>query len=225
MPKKIDCIGSRFGRVVVINEVPQGAGKRRRVLCRCDCGNNIVTDPRSLFIGHTKSCGCLQKEIVSKSSKLRCTTHGKTKTKEYSTWGHMKGRCYNKSNAKYKDYGGRGIKVCDRWLESFENFFEDMENAPSKFHSIERLNVNGDYEPSNCKWATNAEQAVNKRKHRVVAYEGRFMPLSEACRLAKVSYQTALYRLNKGKQLFPTPPTDSELDNQNQAKMNINEIR
>lgn len=120
---------------------------------------------RDLASGNTKSCGCLRRETTSLVG-LAKKTHGMRDTPEYGVWANMKDRCYNPSSEDYKNYGGRGIKVCERWLNSFENFYEDMGEKPwSKLlYSLDRINNDGNYEPSNCRWATVKQQVNNRRK-------------------------------------------------------------
>ena len=190
MPALIDIVGRAFGRLTVVANTTDRKNGRRQVICDCECGNSITCDPRSLTTGHTQSCGCFHKERAAAG---------------------MKGRCSNPKNRKYKDYGGRGIQVCEAWDSSYEAFLADMGRAPSPAHTIERDDVNGDYVPSNCRWATPLEQARNKRHHRRVEYRGRATPLSEACELAGVSYSTALWRLNTGKHWNPLPRSPASL--------------
>lgn len=159
--KKLNLQGMKFGRLLVVSE--HGRSKDSRVLwkCMCDCGKETIVQASHLKSGRIKSCGCLRNETSKKVN----ITHGKSKTPEYKTWCGMIKRCQNRNCTGYSDYGGRGIAVCERWLK-FENFLEDMGMRPSKYHSIERKNVNGNYEPDNCKWASPTEQSRNTRKRK-----------------------------------------------------------
>ena len=183
MPARIDVTGQRFGRLIVLGDAPKKSGERRKVVCACDCGAEIVCEPRQLTRGKTRSCGCLQKEAVAKTAATNIT-HGMAGTVEYNTWVKIKSRCLNPKNAKYADYGGRGIKICEAWKDSFEQFLADMGKRPRGKQSIDRIDVNADYSPENCRWANHKEQARNKRSHRMVVYEGTEMPLSQACELS-----------------------------------------
>lgn len=137
-------------------------GKREFAQCLCDCGN--ISNPREFDIrkGNRYSCGCYHNtELKSKINK----THGMTYTSEYETWCKMKSRCFYKGNNRYYRYGARGITVCDRWLHSFENFYEDMGSKPSKKYSIDRIDNDGNYCPENCRWATAQQQNENQSYH------------------------------------------------------------
>jgi hypothetical protein len=159
--------GDKYNRLTIIEEVKPLYDKRNKMVrivkCECECGNKSNYRLADIKRGMTKSCGCLHIELSTTRSIKRLTTHNKSNINEYKTWGNIKTRCYNKNREEYKNYGGRGITVCDRWLSSFENFYKDMGHKPTPSHSIDRINVNGNYEPDNCKWSTRKEQANNKR--------------------------------------------------------------
>ena len=154
-----DITGQRFGRLVVVRRVGSSLDRRATWQCRCDCdGKTITIVGKNLRNGNTKSCGCLKLELFL----ARATTHGMSESPEFSVWQDIQKRCLpNYREAKY--YADRGITVCDRWLESFENFYADMGPRPSSKHSIDRIDNNGNYEPMNCQWSTDTEQSRNRR--------------------------------------------------------------
>lgn len=167
MGKYIDLSGRRFGRLSVLclhGKKPNGYHAngtplyKLTWLCQCDCGTTAVVNGKELRNGESRSCGCLKAEELGDRSR----THGMTRQREYRSWQAMKERCHNPSHWKYKDYGGRGIAVCNRWLNSFENFYEDMGKCPARF-TLDRINIDGNYEPSNCRWADAVTQAKNRR--------------------------------------------------------------
>ncbi len=151
-----EMVGRRYGRLTVLAVESRGTGAKIAVLC--DCGTNKSVRASHVQGGLTKSCGCYMRQMTKEKN----TTHGQCRTKEYDAWCGMKRRCYKEIDKNYKNYGGRGITVCERWRHSFEAFLEDMGPRPAK-HSIERVDVNGNYEPSNCRWATHKEQMHNTR--------------------------------------------------------------
>lgn len=154
--------GDKYGRLILLETFVESG--RRKWLCRCDCGTEKVILQQSLLTGNTKSCGCLQMQARF--------SHGGCYLSEYGIWLGMKARCYRATSRGYEHYGGRGIIVCERWRNSFENFFEDMGSRPSKNHSLDRIRVNGNYEPANCRWATSSEQHNNKRDNRLITFSG-----------------------------------------------------
>lgn len=165
----IDLTGTRFGRLVPI--VHEGHNKHRNALwrCRCDCGNEVVALSGNLRKGHTQSCGCFMKEMVSQTQKGRADTHGHhvngRPSRTYRTWRSMVQRCADPNNISYKYYGGRGIKVCERW-QKFENFLADMGERPQGMTLDRYPDNNGNYEVGNCRWATAIQQRANRRDSR-----------------------------------------------------------
>jgi len=155
--KKIDLTGHQYGELTVLKDAGV-INKTRRWLCKCSCGNTKEIIHQSLRSGDAKSCGCKQ---YTKRTKHGHTKKGKP-SKEYSTWIHMKQRCIDTSNPSYDNYGGRGIKICDKWLNSFEEFFKDVGPAPNKNSNIDRINTNGNYEPGNVRWVNKRVSSINR---------------------------------------------------------------
>lgn len=156
MGKIIDLTEQRFGRLIA-KEPTKRRGRNRSIVwrCLCDCGNEVYVSSNNLRTGHTESCGCLMLDMK--------TGHGMSKTREHNSWYSMIQRCYNPNHPRYKDYGGRGIKVCERWRNSFEAFYEDM-GSRLEGKTLDRWPDNdGNYELFNCKWSTSLEQRENRR--------------------------------------------------------------
>lgn len=159
--------------------------------CVCECGKQRVVSGTNLERGGSRSCGCLRDELAA----IARTTHGKSGTPTHATWKRIIGRCTNPKNQDYPLYGGRGIAVCDRWRNSFENFLEDMGERPVGKYSIGRIDNNGNYEPSNCRWETDSQQMRNRKNTIMIDYRGEKRPLAEWCEIFGLNYKTTWGRI------------------------------
>ncbi len=172
----IDLTGKKFGRLLVLRRAENGNCGQTKWWCRCECSDDKEFEVHGgcLATGNTQSCGCLMRELARDTH----TTHGMCGTPEYKTWAAILKRCYSENDPGHKNYGGRGITVCDRWRNSFENFFADMGERRDGF-SIERIDTNGNYCPENCCWADKKTQANNKRTTVLVTFNGETLPITE----------------------------------------------
>jgi len=189
---------SMFVKEVFFDRKPK---QRRVAVFQCQCGNFFESDIASIKSSHTKGC----KDCLIEGRRKRATKHGhgglnksSKKSETYRTWSDMKSRCYNPNNIQYKDYGGRGITICDRWLNSFLYFLEDMGTKPKGF-SIERVDVNGNYEQKNCKWLPFEEQVHNRRKTVFVVHNGIKKPLSVVAKEFGIERRTLYTRVIQDK--------------------------
>lgn len=202
MRKFKDLTGMRFGKLTVL-EYTNKRNLNRNILwrCLCDCGNEIYVATSCLNSGHTKSCGCGKNNFVE-MGKIggKFGKHHLSRTRLYKCYNHMINRCHNSSNIQYKDYGGRGIKVCEEWKNDFISFYNwAMSNGYKDDLTIDRIDVNGNYEPSNCRWVTWKEQANNKTTNHYVEYNGYRYTLSQWSKILPIKISPTLlkYRIDK----------------------------
>lgn len=191
----IDLTGQVFGRLTVLERVNLPTKNYAVWLCKCSCGKVKKVRSCHLRNGVIFSCGCYHKEVTSKANK----THGETKTRLYNTWRSMKSRCYRKGYMFYHLYGGRGITVCDEWKNSYVAFRDwALKHGYSDKLTIDRIDVNGNYEPSNCRWVTQREQCSNKTVNRIVEYHGEKDIFLNMCRRLNVNEATIRSRMKNG---------------------------
>lgn len=188
-------VGSRFGRLSVVERFPSYMGKKKTYYrCVCDCGNEVFVSSCNLG-KHCNSCGCLSKEIVSE----RFSTHGKSNTKLFVIWTDMRNRCLKERDREYKNYGGRGVTICVEWLD-FQNFHDWAiangydENAPRGQCTLDRIDVNGNYEPSNCRWVDMKVQSRNRRNNVRFSLNDESRTIAEWAEISGLPYSTIYYR-------------------------------
>ena len=187
--------GERYGRLTVLEFIKR-EHRKTYWKCICDCGNEIIIPITYLTTGDTKSCGCLRKEKLRKI----CENNKKIENKRlYQIWIDTRRRCYNKKRNNYKHYGGKGIQVCEEWKNNFLNFYNwAMANGYRDDLTIDRIDVNGNYEPNNCRWATIIEQANNTTKNHYVIYKGRKYTLSQLAKEYNLNYSLVKNRIRYG---------------------------
>lgn len=189
--------GDRFRRLVAVKLAPRGARGEERWSFRCDCGTTKTIVARSVRSGLTNSCGCFGTER-RRDPNLKHRTHGHAKSRVYSIWAGMIQRCTDPNQpAKFRRYGARGIRVCERW-RTFENFLADMGEPPSRRHSIDRINNEGHYEPGNCRWADQSQQNNNTRANRLLTFAGKTQTQSEWAKETGMSQFALHQRLAHG---------------------------
>ncbi len=193
MSKFKDLRGQKFGKLTVLCRLYNTKGHKTYWMCVCECGNLAEVRSDSLYNGHTKGCGCLNHEPKN-------THHGKYCTRLYRVYYNIKKRCYNhKDENNYNYYGERGITMCDEWRNDFMSFYNwAMNNGYSDNLTIDRIDVDGNYEPSNCRWITMKQQGRNKRNNKVYTIKGNTRCLSEWCEILGLKYQCVWKRLNRG---------------------------
>ncbi len=184
--------GQRFGRLEALRPSASKGGLSQWVV-RCECGTELIAAASKMHRGDKLSCGCLQRDMVRKHG----AASGGQRSPEYSVWAKMRRRCSSKTDDRYADYGGRGIVVCARWQDSFENFYEDMGPRPNGTQ-LDRIDNDGNYEPGNCRWATRKVQQNNMRANRVLEFDGKRKTMSEWAGHIGVPYSLIQSRIQRG---------------------------
>lgn len=193
-------VGNRYGRLTVVvlsHKTRYGC----QWLCKCDCGKEVVVGGVQLRNGRKRSCGCLEKErLRTFNEKMKANAKYKKPSKIYQAWANMKQRCFNKNALEYNSYGGRGITVCDDWVKSSASFEKwALENGYAEGLTLDRIDVDGNYEPSNCRWIDQRRQLRNKRDTIYIEYNGERKPLIDFCEELGVPYDRAFDRIRRGK--------------------------
>lgn len=198
-----DRTGQKFGRLLVVKYLYTNDRRKAVWLCKCECGSYIEVPSENLVTNNTKSCGCLHREMAKK--KIKKLIESQTKYKRLYekdiaiVFNQMKRRCYNKKCKAYKNYGERGIRICKEWLDDFNKFYEwSINNGYKKELSIDRIDVDGDYEPNNCRWITNLQQQNNKRNNKYLEFNGERMTYAEWSRKLKIPISTIVDRVRRG---------------------------
>lgn len=214
--KNIDILNQKFGRLTAIEKSNNICGKTAWK-CICDCGNIAYVTTSNLTCNRIKSCGCIKQELLMR----RNITHNQRHTRLYEVWKGIKQRCYNPKHRAYHNWGGRGIKMCEDWKNNFQSFHdwsyangycpENQKDEKNKL-TIDRIDVNGNYEPSNCRWVKRSKQARNTRANKIISYRNEEYCLVEWCEILDLYYSTVSARLLKGwsvERAFETPTNKS----------------
>lgn len=185
-------IGKKFNMLTIVSYKKKGKNNKNYFVCKCDCGKIKEIRANHILNDNQYSCGCIKTKYADR-------TIGNA---IYDTWNRMMHRCYDTNHHKYARYGARGIKVCDEWKNNYDNFYKwSLDNNFQLGLSIDRIDNNGDYEPSNCRWATRKQQMRNTSRNRYITYKGETHSLAEWCEILNVKYGTASTRLHRGKSL------------------------
>ena len=206
----IDLTGQKFGRLTVIKRLENNKRNETVWLCKCECGKEVNVTYGHLAYGHSKSCGCYAKELfVNTVSKHKLRTH-----RLYNIWRGIKQRCCNSKSVFFNYYGGRGIKICDEWLNDFKKFYDwSVKNGYDGKLSIDRINNDGNYEPHNCRWANPKIQSTNRRTNRIIEINGEKKCLSEWLEINNISSTTFYRRINNGWNVVEALTTPTKKNN------------
>lgn len=194
--------GLRFGTLVVLERAESSPSGKTKWVCSCDCGDTAVVFGGALTSGHTRSCGCVQKESLGNARRTHGATSGLKRTKAYRSWLQIRRRCVKGDVKAFERYGAVGIKMALEWQDDFAAFLAHIGQAPSEKHSVDRIKNERGYEPGNVRWATQSEQCRNKQKNLYVDVNGKKTLLVEACEQTGMNYFKAYQRLRRGREPF-----------------------
>ena len=194
--KRLDLTGQKFGMLTAIGRTVDSTSDISKWHVSCDCGTETIVRLGNLRNGHTTSCGCVREMIIRQRSLKHGHEIDRKPSRTLKSYRHAKSRSTNPTDPKYARYGGRGIFMCDQWLNSFETFLADMGECP-KGMSIDRIDNNGNYEPGNCRWATAAMQSRNKSNNVTISHNGRIMILTDYANEVGIPFSTLRSRLDK----------------------------
>lgn len=197
MPKQINLVGQRFGRLLVAAK-GEPKNNRSQYVCKCDCGTEKTIPSAYLLHGNVRSCGCLRAETSAATARNKLDASAKTHHPLYKRWQSMKQRCSNPANPFFKNYGARGIAVCNRWASSFWAFVDDMGLPPDAGATIERINNNLGYAPENCRWASRRDQLRNQRRSIIITCNGKTLPAKDWAAQIGIEYQRITYAFRAG---------------------------
>lgn len=214
MGRFIDLTGQRFGKLVVVERV-ENIGRQTAWLCKCDCGSEKVVMAWNLKTRNTSSCGCLWQEVVPEHNKELNTRHGESHTKLHKVWRNMRYRCFNPNSKSYEDYGGRGITICEEW-NVFEKFRDwALKNGYEETLTIDRIDVDGNYCPENCRWVSEKKQQNNKRNNNYITFNGNTHTIKEWSEITGIGWSTIKGRLKAG---WPVEKTLTQKPNRYRKK-------
>ena len=202
MGKLRDLTGQKFGHLLVLERAENRICKSQKIVCwkcKCDCGNIAIVQASNLITGNSTNCGCIRKKHSIEGARKKNTKHNQSHNRIYFIWQSMKDRCYNSNNKNYKNYGGRNITVCNEWKNDFILFYNwAMNNGYKEDLTIDRIDVNGNYEPNNCRWATIKQQENNKRNNHILYYNNEKHNITEWASILGINRNIIYDRLRYG---------------------------
>lgn len=217
MPSFKDLTGKKFHKLTVLYPSIRNKHKQMRWMCRCDCGAEKEVRGSNLINNETKSCGCHRDEMARQTCIKRNSSHGLSRHRVYKVWDAMRRRCNVKHSSGYKKYGAKGIKVCEKWMESFNNFITDMGLPPTDKHTLDRIDPRGNYEPDNCRWVTMKVQQNNRTNNRIIEFQGKSKTIHEWADFTGIPASAIRTRIDRDKWSIERALTEPSICGKNQS--------